>query len=333
MTAVNRVSYAQIAHAAGVSKSTVFQVLRFGDLHERITKDTSDKVTRAAAALGWVAPKRSSSQKPGGRPLLGIVGLDRLPRGFGIYHECIQNIAAAAATRHWDVLPIALTEGKTQWAAEKRAQQLVGAVLLDYMRYDLDLALNLGIPSCFFNARIDHDVDQVYSDDAAGVRIAVAHLIELGHRRIAWLCPSSDAVFHHPSMETRRGEFSRCLASGPAHGIQLRTLKEVADQLATSERVTAIITYNEEILPPLLTLLSERNLRVPNDVSLIGHGHDEVLQWIAPGIDSISVPVADIADRCVALIHARATGQAGAPFVRHCQPVCLTRRRSTDFAP
>jgi DNA-binding LacI/PurR family transcriptional regulator len=118
-------------------------------------------------------------------------------------------------------------------------------------------------------------VDSVTNDDAAGAALAVEHLIELGHRRIAHIDGGPGA-----GAQARRRGFARTMRS---HGLagEARTVRgEYTEEggargvealLASGPRPTAIVAANDLCAIGALDALTRRGLRVPQDISLVGY--------------------------------------------------------------
>lgn len=120
-------------------------------------------------------------------------------------------------------------------------------------------------------------VDAVVGDNVEGVREMVAHLVELGHRRLAWVGASLNASF----MEARQSGFIQgCLqhgidiGSGSFHNTEL--LREVnihapngiLETLGTG--VTGFVCGSDGVANRLAQVLERVGRRVPEDVSVTG---------------------------------------------------------------
>ncbi len=154
--------------------------------------------------------------------------------------------------------------------------------------------------------RLDgRDTPVVVTDHRAGARAATAHLIELGHRRIAHLGGHRNAQSAMHRLEgyrdalreaditvnpefIRPGDFS--VASGAAgmeHLLQL------------SSPPTAVFAANDEMAFGAMDLLRRRGLSVPQDVSVVGFDDLSLAAIYNPPLTTVSIPRHEIGRRCV----------------------------------
>lgn len=118
------------------------------------------------------------------------------------------------------------------------------------------------------------EADQVANDDEWGSRLAVAHLVELGHRGIGHLSGGGGAAGH------RRKAFSEATAAAGITSFVSEgnggTTEEdgyhAAQQLLRREPdLTAVYAANDSMAVGALAALKERGLAVPTDISLVGY--------------------------------------------------------------
>jgi LacI family transcriptional regulator len=132
----------------------------------------------------------------------------------------------------------------------------------------------------------------VLSDHRSGVRAAAEYLAQLGHRRIG-LITGSDRVRH--SRERIAGLHDACInwpelqpivSSGSltaAHGAAAST-----SMLGRPDPPTALIVGGNQLLPGVLSTLRARNLKVPDDVSLVVCDRVPLAEFLEPPIAVIA---------------------------------------------
>jgi LacI family transcriptional regulator len=149
------------------------------------------------------------------------------------------------------------------------------------------------------NFIIGHDVHAVVADNYGAGFLATAHLVDLGHRRIA-LIDGSRA--YRKFVHRQIGYRDALTASGivpdpdlqqpPVPGeerpgeIQLRRLLA----LSPSARPTAIVTVNDRLASRALGLLLRAGISVPGEVSVVGIGDVEEASATIPPLTTVSVP-------------------------------------------
>jgi LacI family transcriptional regulator len=146
-------------------------------------------------------------------------------------------------------------------------------------------------------------ISNILVDYGAGVDDAVEHLASLGHTRIAFISGPMDLA----SARTRR---QALLASLKRKGITVnKSLIEVGnhridggraamDRLLTLEdRPTAVIASNDLTAIGAIGSLHRHNLRVPEDVSVVGFDDIEISAFLHPALTTVRLSRAAIADR------------------------------------
>src|SRR5699024_7068052 len=136
------------------------------------------------------------------------------------------------------------------------------------------LQLPQEVPVVIADSSASHDHPTFGMDEAAGAREAVGHLLELGHhtvhhlagpagsnpaerRRRAW--PRMLERHHRPVPSAVHGDWSP--AAGYRAGLQL----------LAHDAVTAVFAANDQMAIGVLRAATERGLRVPEDVSVVGY--------------------------------------------------------------
>lgn len=137
------------------------------------------------------------------------------------------------------------------------------------------------------------DLPSVRSDNVRGARLAVRHLHELGHRKIAHITGPQENVLTHARREgmlaerTRlglpvreewiiRGDFS--LESGRMAGKRI---------LAMDDRPTAVFCASDQVAFGLMSTLAAHGLRVPEDISVVGFDDIELSEFYIPALTTI----------------------------------------------
>lgn len=137
-------------------------------------------------------------------------------------------------------------------------------------------------------------------DNFAGARSATEHLIELGHRAIAFI--AGDA--NHPDANERlRGYRAALKAAGIAYEPALvvsGAYQESSGLLAVEQLLhnrhpfTAIFAANDQMAIGASLALQKRSLRVPGDVSLVGFDDLPISMYAMPPLTTIRQPAYDI---------------------------------------
>jgi len=163
----------------------------------------------------------------------------------------------------------------------------------------------------------------VLSDDMLAMRLAVDHLVGLGHRKLAHLAGPAQLS----TGMTRRVGFEQALREHqlePA-GIEVCEAYSVEAGAAAMTRLldapaakrcgkpgfTAVAAANDLIALGALQVLKERGISVPEQVSLIGHNDMPLLEQISPPLSSIRIQHYEMGFRAARLLLDSLTGSPG----------------------
>ncbi|HCF99815.1 MAG TPA: LacI family transcriptional regulator [Chloroflexi bacterium] len=159
-------------------------------------------------------------------------------------------------------------------------------------------------------------VPTVATDNRAGVRFAVEHLISRGRKRIAYVGSTWDTLY---TRERRAGYESALADAGirfdPRLVIScsnvgdesLRTYPEFDRFIASRPEIDAIVCEADELAPPVLRSLRANGLRVPDDVSIVGFDDERAALLVDPPLTTIRQPYEELA-RCSLQLLVRAMG-------------------------
>lgn len=270
----NRPTIIDVADKAGVSKSLVSLVLRGS---ENVSDEKRRAVLQAVAELGYRpnAVARSLVQQ---RSYVFGVLLSDLHNPF--FTEVIDGISASAEEAGYRAL---FTTGNRTSSGETVAIEtllqlrvdgliLAGTVVdedtLDRVAIDTDVVL----ASRKASSRL---ADSVVTDDLTGSKLAVDHLVELGHRRIGHITGGTGAG----AQERLRGFAETVAVNGLADEARVVEgdytesggIRGMEKMLASSPTPTAVFVANDQAAIGALRVLAGANMRVPEDMSVIGY--------------------------------------------------------------
>jgi LacI family transcriptional regulator len=172
-----------------------------------------------------------------------------------------------------------------------------------------------------------HGEWQVHPDNSQGVRLAIDHLLSLGHRRIAlWKGPDA-ALAARERAATFRVEMERARIAVEDSPL-LASLEEVERAFTARVRPTALFTYNDNRAVDSLHLFHRLGIRVPEDVSLVGFDNDIRASAVIPGLTTIQNPVSKVSDAAIRLLISQIEGEEAPSTVLRI-PTALIVREST----
>lgn len=131
---------------------------------------------------------------------------------------------------------------------------------------------------------------QVVTDDVRGGRMAVEHLIELGHKRIGFISDPLTDAFHFSASQRRFEGYKQALhehglALNPAwhrHGEHGRyeAKRLASEMIALAERPTAIFAASDTQAIGVLEAAREAGLRIPAELSVVGYDDVEIAAYL-----------------------------------------------------
>lgn len=156
---------------------------------------------------------------------------------------------------------------------------------------------------------------QFNADNAMGVRRAVDHLVELGHRRIGVISGrqgSGDAQERHDAF--LEGMASHGLPVAPEHiqfgNFDVQSGYEAAlKMLSAGNRPTAVFAGNDQMAFGLYRAAQQLGIEIPRDLSVIGFDDDELSEHMTPGLTTVRQPVAEMAEAALKAVVQLAQGE------------------------
>lgn len=323
-----------VARAAGVSKQTVSRVLNGKD---DVAEETRERVQEIIAALGYQPNASARSLLSGRTSILGLVVPD-ITNPFFI--DIVKGVQGAAEEKGYYVL---LYNTGDSYESEAQSVQLLGERRADGMimcssrlSNERLTALLRGVARVVLvNRWVEGlDVPQIGADYTQGVRLAVAHLVERGHRRIGIITLNTETANSRAKLQgyyEAMAEFG--LPIEPA--LTARTISSIrggfeaaSELLGREDRPTAIVAYSDATGLGVLHACHHRGLAVPDEVAVIGFGGSEVAAFANPSLSTVAIPNHHMGRRAVDLLLER-IGARARPAPRILTDAQLVLRAST----
>lgn len=297
------VTIRDVARAAGVSVATVSRVLNSKD---SVTQATRERVLEAIRELRYVPHGGARSLTTRRTHVVGVV----LPEMIGaFFSEIIRGIDRIARPEGYHVL----VSGSHSEAAETRTvlralHGRVDGLILMIPGPGID-CLNGSLPPqtpvLLLHGAGETGLPTLRVDNLRGARLAVDHLLDLGHRRIALLGgPEGNADAEERRAGYREALAHRGLEADP--GLELRgDFREesgyaaAARLAAMAPRPSAGFAANDAMAIGCLAGLRAAGLDVPGDISLVGFDDVPNARYLTPALTTVRVPIAEIGSRAM----------------------------------
>lgn len=320
-----------VARRAGVSQATVSLVLG-GNPRARVAAATRERVVRAADELGYRPNILARGLVRGRSYAIGVVVPD-LSNPF--FLDVVTGAQRVAAEAGYAVLP-----GDTRETTPARHLEMLRARLVDGVIIDGVGAA--GLPGDALSDLKAVVVDEpserwpgIASDALAAGRLAAEHLLALGHRRLAFVGPSTDV---HGFRMRERGFFQALRAAGLTLTTDLlrRVTPNVAGGqrgmkalLALPERPTAVFCGNDLIAMGALKAALTAGIDVPGALSIMGCDDVEMARVVTPELTTIAIPARELGARAARLLLRQLDGEELPLKPARALPVRLVVRGTT----
>lgn len=326
------VTIRDVAKASGVHVSTVSRTFSAPHL---VNDETRSRVLAIAAELDYRPNRAARALTTGRTSNLGLIVAD-IANPF--FPPLIK--AAQAHARECDYhLFVSDTDEdpRTEEELIRTFAKQVDGILLCSPRLSNDTIVTFAsqLPFVVVNRQID-GVSTVLMDIGQGTRLALRHLTELGHRRLA-------LIGGPPGSWTSRRMRDAATAEAPELGVNLVVLgpnppTERGGFAGTAEvaesGVTGVLAYNDLMAIGLVEGLAERGLSVPEDISVVGVDNTLEGRLNRPKLTTVSMPTAAAGRAAVDLFlqHSAAADGAG-PVTQTTLATTLTVRESCAPPP
>nr|WP_317363373.1 LacI family DNA-binding transcriptional regulator [uncultured Blautia sp.] len=285
-----KVTSTDIAKAAGVSQATVSMVLN-KKYNVSFSKATIEKVEQAAKELGYTVP-RQRSRKSAKNSRLIVVFCPTLTNPY--YVMLLQGIETVAKEKGYGVF---VCNTQRELKIEEQYLRMMHSVSPAGIIYTCNPSnafmeqveeIAAKIPLVVISNRDKVKVDAISQDNTKVGSLMARHLLDLGHREVAFIAPP---LTKRQAQRSRRveGFVREYEKEGLSQSVIIKAADDIWDEvlpsvdseyrigynltkelLAETRKITAIAGLNDMIAFGIIDALQEEKLKVPNDVSVIG---------------------------------------------------------------
>jgi LacI family transcriptional regulator len=287
-----RVTIGDVARAAGVSPSTASRALTGTGYAAAAVKL---RVAAVADRLGYVPDDIARSLKRRTSKLVGVVISDLRNQFYADLAAGIEQVLCAAGYRMVLVNDDGDTSRELTGARTLLAMRVPGAIVTPLSAETGALLTDQGVQVVEVDRQMaETSCDAVLVDSEHGARAATTHLLELGHRRIAFLID----------------ELEWTTGIGRLTGYQA-ALK--AAKVRFDRKLVAVFAANNLMAEGAWQELQRRRLRVPKDISLVAFDDLPWMSLVRPAVTAVSQPVVALGTRAAELLLARMSGELTGP--------------------
>lgn len=269
-----------VARAAGVSVATVSRALRGLD---RVSPHTRARVERVAEELNYIASPTATSLASGRTRIVGVV----VPFPARWYFAAmVSAIGRALRERGYQVLLFDLERDVfdtrlklTRSMLWKRVDGVI-SINIPMTEAELELLAGLHVPVISVGYHLPGRAT-VGVDDGGAARMATEHILDLGHRKVAYIGSGMNGAALVQTPRDRVAAFLDVLAE---HAVPVREdwvlpsdwtaehARDLARDLLAdpTDRPSAVVCGSDEIAFGVFMAARERGLHIPDDLSIVG---------------------------------------------------------------
>ncbi|WP_341528132.1 LacI family DNA-binding transcriptional regulator [Nostoc sp. UHCC 0302] len=300
-----RTSIEDIARRAGVSHSTVSRALRDNPL---ISLQVREEIKRIAQEMNYVPNAIAQSLQNQRTNTIGVVVTSIADPFFAEVVEGIEQVAKPAglsvvlSTSHRDI------EQEIAAIDNFHRRRVDGILIADsrISKQHTKQLSQIAVPTVLINSQTEDASEIFYSvaiDDRLGGRIAVEHLVSLGHTSIGYLGVGDKSRSNQQRLEGYQTALTEAglpliddwvaISDDYVRISDVTTGQKLLAKLATAG-VTGIFCYNDMVAVGALLACQEQGISVPRDLSIVGFDGIALSRYITPPLTTVSQPMLEI---------------------------------------
>lgn len=300
-----------VAREAGVSYQTVSRVLNDSS---SIRPATRERVLQVIDELGFRPNSAARSLATSRSNIIGVLSSQSALYGPTTSIQAIETAARAAGYR------LSVTSlGASDRAAIRAGLDFLLAQSIDALVvlaphqgvFDVVRELSITVPYVVLEASGSDDGHGLSVDQERGARVAVRHLLELGHRRIAHVAGPADWLEAQARLAGFRAEL---LDAGhePAEILVGDWTAEsgyhAGQELLAAGGATAVFCANDQMALGVLHAASDAGVRVPDQLSVVGFDDSPESAHFLPPLTTVRQDFVEIGRRAIGLLLAELRG-------------------------
>lgn len=309
------VTLKDVAAYAGVSAICASGVLNGGATPRRVSEETRSKIVSAAEELGY---KRNAGAAQMRSKRFGMISLLLAtdPNQSNLPHELLDGIQDGLVENDLQLLVSRVPDERLcdeGFVPRILREWMADGLLIDYtQRYPqrmTELIREHHLPAVWINTR--QSADCVYPDERSAGKRAAAHLLEQGHRRIAYcnFTSAPDAQAHYSVFERLQGLRETTQSAGVSLQVMEQIVApnervgQVRTLLQSAARPSAIVTYDATngVADAVRLAAALEGLDVPRDLSILSFASLGHTCCGAP-LSCLVVPEREVGRQAVAML-------------------------------
>lgn len=312
------VTLKDVAKEAGVSATTVSRALNNKDA---ISPSTREKILKLAKEMDYTPDAVARGLKNKRTETIGVVIADISDPFFA---PIVKGIEKAVREEGYHLI---LCDTDEDYQVEKEAlrtlmEKRVDGLLITPVQTSFQDIVELKKKKIPFVLLCRHfnfellETDYVVTNDVEGAVLAVTHLIEKGHRKILFI----NGPTYVSSAKERLAGYKRAFLEAGVKldeslvregGIKMEDGYRITKQeLARPLQFTAVFAYSDFVALGVMKALKEANLRIPQDIALVGYDDIDIASFLEVPLTTVRIPKYELGVEGFRLLKRKMKGEA-----------------------
>lgn len=285
----------EVASRCGVSVATVSRVLNGNTKNNfSVRQELFDKITHTAQKLGYrpnLAARNLAQQRTHIISFLGCNTTFGWPTN--IYQPAFEAAIRLLQSRDYNVCLAAQNLERDN--TELPPWRVDGVIVVQECSPEtIDEMERIQLPYVVINGVGGPSCSSVVPDDVDATQRAIGHLLDLGHRRIAYAGPSPKHRGHASVGQRYKTYLSELSANGlepiSGHEAPFTSGLDFLVSAVLKQKATAIVAYDHVIAMKILHDANILNIQIPAQVSLICFNDESICDLVVPPLTTVGVP-------------------------------------------
>lgn len=287
-----------VANHADVSIATVSNVINGTG---RVSEKTVQVVKKTIKELGYYPNISARTMKKKSSKLIGVIIPFLTEKGDlhdnPFYWNLVSGIEKISRQHDYHAVLTIITNHKTIDLSFVKERNIDGVIVIGAL-YNTPLVYEieaLGIPSVFVDSYLmDEGAYQVFSDDEQGGYKGAKYLLDRGHKQIALIGGNKNVngVMRVRYEGAKKAYYDENLNTNDLIYIDTSVSMKCGYQsgrfIIDNPKVTAIFCFSDILAIGLLKFFEEKNIKIPQDYSLIGFDNIEASEYTVPALTTIA---------------------------------------------
>ncbi|OQC32684.1 MAG: HTH-type transcriptional repressor CytR [Thermotogae bacterium ADurb.Bin062] len=286
---------ADVAKKSGFSINTVSRAL---NNKPDIREETKARILQIAQEIGFVKNRSASLLRSVETRIIGVIMADS---SNPFYSEVLKGIEWASRKFDYQII-LVNTERATKneiravsLLMERRVDGLLIGPVQESRKHIEDL-IHRNYPTVIVGRHFDQmEIDEIYSDEINGGKLATQHLIDQGCRKILLLNGYS---YKSPSHMRQEGYRQALEAAGIPYDPSYVHISDILPEdgyrailhtVCKGMPVDGIFCYNDIVAFGAMQALKDNHYRIPEDIAIVGYDDIQYSGWVYPPLTTVSI--------------------------------------------